>query len=552
MVEVFLKLMNMSITAGYLVVAVLLARLFLKKSPKWISCLLWGIVALRLVLPFTVESPLSLIPSAEVIPQNIATSYAPAIQSGIPLVNSTINPMMTQGMIQSGNVWQDVLSVAAIVWLVGLAAILLYGIVSYGILRWQIRACVKVQDGVYICDDVSSPFIFGFFRPKIYLPSGLDPETTGYVLLHEKIHLRRKDHWWKPLGYCLLAVYWFNPLLWVAYILLCRDIEQSCDEKVISQMSVQEKQGYSLALVSCSRQRRMITVCPVAFGQVSVSTRIKAIVSYKKPSFWIMLCSIVLCAAISVCFLTNPETCLHVYANEVVTPATCTQMGIASHTCRLCEYTYTEPLAMCSHTYDEGVILQAPTCTAEGSKEDTCTACGAKQVTVLEKLPHTNGELILTKAASCVDTGVAITACTICQAEYTLCLPVDPNGHSFEETVLRESTCTEAGEGTKTCTLCGHTESVTYELAAHTLYEIHRASTCWFSGSNTWYCNHCNYFYEETLGRRDHLFHNGWCTYCHMQEPEETKTDVTDYPLWGILHGNNPPTPSLPSIEIWP
>ena len=413
-------------------------------------------------------------------------------------------------------------------------------------------ASLKKENNVYICDDIESPFLLGFFRPKIYIPSDLSAEEELCVLEHERSHIKRLDHIWKPLGFAILSVYWFNPLLWVAYILLCRDIEQSCDEKVISQMSVQEKQGYSLALVSCSRQRRMITVCPVAFGQVSVSTRIKAIVSYKKPSFWIMLCSIVLCAAISVCFLTNPETCLHVYANEVVTPATCTQMGIVSHTCRLCEYTYTEPLAMCSHTYDEGVILQAPTCTAEGSKEDTCTACGAKQVTVLEKLPHTNGELTLTKAASCVDTGVATTACTICQAEYTLYLPVDPNGHSFEETVLRESTCTEAGEGTKTCTLCGHTESVTYELAAHTLYEIHRASTCWFSGSNTWYCNHCNYFYEETLGRRDHLFHNGWCTYCHMQEPEETKTDVTDYPLWGILHGNNPPTPSLPSIEIWP
>ena len=231
MSELFLRLLNMSITAGYLVFAVLLARLFLKKSPKWISCLLWGIVALRLLLPITIESPLSLIPSAEVIPQNITTSTAPALQSGIPMVNNTINPMMTQGVIQSGNIWDSVLSAASVVWVIGMAGILLYGIVSYLILQWQIRARIQIQDGVYICDEVSSPFIFGFFRPKIYLPSGLDAETTGYVLLHEKIHLRRKDHWWKPLGYFLLAIYWFNPLLWVAYILLCRDIEQSCDEK---------------------------------------------------------------------------------------------------------------------------------------------------------------------------------------------------------------------------------------------------------------------------------------------------------------------------------
>ncbi len=552
MAALFLKLMNMSITAGWLVLAVLIVRLFLKKSPKWISCLLWGIVALRLLLPFTVESPLSLIPSAEVIPQNIATSSAPAIQTGINVINSTVNPMMTQQVIESGNAWDTILSVASVVWIVGMAAILLYGLISYILLRWQVRASLLLRDNVYICDEVASPFILGFIRPKIFLPSGLDPKTAEYVLLHENIHLRRRDHWWKPLGYCLLAVYWFNPLLWAAYILLCRDIEQSCDEKVISEMSNMDKQGYSQALVSCSSHRRMIMVCPVAFGEVGVKTRIQAIVSYKKPSFWILLTSSVLCVVICVCFLTNPETCLHAYADELIQPATCTQMGVASHTCRLCQYTYTEPVAMCEHTYNEGVILQESTCTAKGSKEVTCTACGIKQTVVLEKAPHTDGVLTTVKAPTCVDTGVASTACTQCQAEYTLYLPVDPEGHSFEETVLRESTCTEPGEGIIACTRCSYEESVTYDLAAHTLYEIHRASTCWFSGSNTWYCNHCNYFYEETLGTRDHLFHNGWCKYCHMREPEETKTDVTDYPLWDILHGNKPTMPSLPSIEIWP
>lgn len=520
MAEVFLKLMNMSITAGYLVVAVLLARLFLRKSPKWISCLLWGIVALRLVLPFTVESPLSLIPSAEVIPQNIATSYAPAIQSGIPLVNSTINPMMTQGMIQSGNVWQDVLSVAAIVWLVGMAAIFLYGIVSYGILRWQIRACVKVQDGVYICDDVSSPFIFGFFRPKIYLPSGLDPETTGYVLLHEKIHLRRKDHWWKPLGYCLLAVYWFNPLLWVAYILLCRDIEQSCDEKVISQMSVQEKQGYSLALVSCSRQRRMITVCPVAFGQVSVSTRIKAIVSYKKPSFWILLCSIVLCAAISVCFLTNPETCLHVYANEVVTPATCTQMGIASHTCRLCEYTYTEPLAKCAHTDSQLTIIKEPTCSTVGT---------------------------------------AFTVCTCCGEEYTVELPVIADAHHLEERVVREATCTEAGEGVIACTLCSYAKPVTYELVEHIFEDyIFYDNTCKNHSYREWYCSVCGYMKLESLSTYgSHEFIFGRCRWCGMMQAGyrygSYNTSSSDFNSSGLIGDTNKsPEVLLPVIEIFP
>ncbi|MBR0446309.1 MAG: hypothetical protein IIX23_03325 [Oscillospiraceae bacterium] len=540
MSELFLRLLNMSITAGYLVFAVLLARLFLKKSPKWISCLLWGIVALRLLLPITIESPLSLIPSAEVIPQNITTSTAPALQSGIPMVNNAINPMMTQGVIQSGNIWENVLSVASVIWVIGMAGILLYGMVSYLILQWQIRARIEIQDGVYICDEVSSPFIFGFFRPKIYLPSGLDPETTGYVLLHEKIHLRRKDHWWKPLGYFLLAIYWFNPLLWVAYILLCRDIEQSCDEKVISQMNAREKQGYSLALVSCSQQRRMITVCPVAFGQVSVKTRIKAIVSYKKPSFWILLSSMVLCVVISVCFLTNPETCLHAYADEIVTPATCTQMGVASHTCKRCDYSYTEPIAKCEHTYDEGMVLQAPTCTAEGSKEVTCTACGMKKTVVVEIAPHTAGDMTVLKEPTCVTPGKASTVCTVCGEKYKLELPVNADSHSFEETVVRESTCTEPGEGIKTCKLCDHTESVTYDLAEHTpTGHISFHNDCIYS-YDAWYCAVCGYNHVEYLGYGEHAWSNYGifsdryvCRYCGVskedsenQEKLQTMKDI--------------------------
>ena len=522
MSELFLRLLNMSITAGYLVFAVLLARLFLKKSPKWISCLLWGIVALRLLLPITIESPLSLIPSAEVIPQNITTSAAPALQSGISIVNHTINLIMTQGVIQSGNIWESVLSVASVIWVIGMAGILLYGMVSYLILQWQIRARIEIQDGVYICDEVSSPFIFGFFRPKIYLPSGLDPETTGYVLLHEKIHLRRKDHWWKPLGYFLLAIYWFNPLLWVAYILLCRDIEQSCDEKVISQMNVREKQGYSLALVSCSQQRRMITVCPVAFGQVSVKTRIKAIVSYKKPSFWILLSSMVLCVVISVCFLTNPETCLHAYADEIVTPATCTQMGVASHTCKRCDYSYTEPIAKCEHTYDEGMVLQAPTCTAEGSKEVTCTTCGIKKTVVVEIAPHTAGELTITKAPTCVAPGKASTVCTVCGEKYKLELPVNADSHSFEETVVRESTCTVEGEGIKTCTLCSHTESYICPLGEHKLVNpVSEPGTCIRRGYEVWYCSVCSYCYEEYSDYGDHSpLGYSQCSLCGANNPD--------------------------------
>lgn len=515
----------MSISAGWLVLAVLFARLFLKKSPKWITCLLWGIVALRLLLPVFVESPLSLIPSAEVIPQNIATTSAPAVHTGIELVNSTVNPLMTQQVIASGNVWQKILPAASVVWLVGMAAILLYGVFSYAALRRQVGACIKLRENIYICDEIASPFVLGFLRPKIYLPSGLQEETMEYVLIHEKVHLRRRDHWWKPLGYCLLAIYWFNPLLWVAYILLCRDIEQSCDEKVISQMSSQDKKGYSMALVSCSSHRRMIMVCPVAFGEVGVKTRIKAIVSYKKPTFWIMLASSLVCVVFAVCFLTNPETCLHAYADEIVVPATCTQMGVASHTCKLCDYTYTEPMAMCQHSYDEGVVLQQPTCTAEGCREVTCATCGEKHIQILEKTPHTESIRTILEEPTCVATGAAAASCTQCGTEYTAVLSVVSDAHSFEETVIKESTCTEAGEGIKTCTLCAHTESVTYDLAEHTpTGHVYDYDSCIYS-YEAWYCAVCGENHIEYLSDTGHVWDGRICRYCGAEISDNYEED---------------------------
>lgn len=515
MAAIFLKLLNMSITAGYLVLAVLLARLLLRKSPKWISCLLWGIVALRLLVPISVESPLSLIPSAQVIPDNIATTIAPAIHSGITVVNSTVNPIMTQRVIESGNLWQQILSAAAIVWLVGMAAIMLYGVVSYLLLRWQIRARMKLQEGVYICDEVVSPFIFGIFRPKIYLPSGLDPQTCDYVLRHEKIHLQRKDHWWKPLGYCLLAVYWFNPLLWAAYILLCRDIEQSCDEMVISQMNAQEKQGYSLALVSCSHQRRMITVCPVAFGQISVKTRIKAIVSYKKPSFWIMLASAALCFAICVCFLTNPETCIHAYADEIVRPATCTQMGVASHTCRLCQYTYSEPVPMCQHT---------------------------------------GGELTITKAPTCVAKGEASTACIHCGAQYTVELPIQADAHHLEERVVKEATCTEAGEGVIACTRCSHAEQLSYEPLPHNMVRTsYCAPTCRQRECFETTCTECGYIEKDFHEFASHKYVSGICQWCGAMQPGYNHGGFVTYFPFGVGSGmvGNSTTNPWPGPIIW-
>lgn len=467
MTEIFLKLLNMSISASWLVLAVIVLRFFLKKTPKWITCLLWCIVALRLVMPFTIESGLSLIPSAEVIPQDIITSQIPAIHSGIPVVNSAVNPMVTQQVMAQENILEKVLSVGTLVWVIGAVGMLLYGVASWLLLRHRVKASIPLQDRVYMSDNVDSPFVFGFFSPKIYIPSGMPVEQTEYVLAHERAHIRRGDHCWKPLSYWLLCVYWFNPLLWLAYILLCRDIERACDEKVIAKMDNTDKKGYSQALIACSVHRRMIMACPVAFGEIGVKERIKGVLSYKKPTVWILAAAMVVCAVTAVCFLTNPETCPHLYKSEITVAATCTQKGLENRTCQLCKHSYTAPVEVCAHSYDDGLVVIAPTCIARGELERTCTGCGAKTTEPIEMTAHIDGEHIISKEPNCTEKGEVTTVCTYCQAVYVVEILPENDVHDFVETVITESTCTQNGEGIKTCTRCEYSETVSYELKEH-------------------------------------------------------------------------------------
>ncbi len=310
MENIFISLLNTSITAGYLVIAVMLLRPILKKAPKYIRCILWGLVGLRLVLPFSFESVLSLIPSAETVPPEIVTSPAPSIRSGLTFVNSAVNPILSQSMAPapeaSVNPMQVVMGIAWNVWLLGVIAMILYSIISFILLKRKLREAVQDSGNIWVCDRVSSPFLLGLFRPRIYLPSDLQDSDQQYVLAHENAHIRRKDHWWKPLGFLLLTVYWFNPLMWVAYIFLCRDIEFACDEKVIKELGTDCKKSYSEALIHCSVPRKMISACPVAFGEDGVKGRIKSVLNYKKPAFWIILIALILCIVVAVCFLTNP------------------------------------------------------------------------------------------------------------------------------------------------------------------------------------------------------------------------------------------------------
>ena len=311
MEAVFLKLLNMSITATYLVIAVIIARLLLKKAPKFISVMLWGLVAVRLVCPFSIESILSLVPSTETVPQDIVYSKTPQIYSGISSVNTVINniimPQFYPNAADSANPLQIVSFIASVVWLIGVAGMLLYTAVSYFRIYLRVREAVKIEGNIYECDRIESPFILGIIRPHIYLPSNMSELDREYVMAHERAHLKRHDHLWKPLGFLLLTVYWFNPVLWVAYILLCRDIELACDEKVIKAMGEADKRSYSNALINCSTPRKMITACPVAFGETGVKGRIKSVLNYKKPAFWAIVIAVILSVAVAVFFMTNPS-----------------------------------------------------------------------------------------------------------------------------------------------------------------------------------------------------------------------------------------------------
>ncbi len=309
--EVLIKLVNMSVTASWLVLAVVVLRLILKKAPRRLSCLLWGLVGLRLVLPFSVESVLSLIPSTQTITPTTAVGRPFEITLGVPAIDQTVGEYLGshyyEGVTVPTNTFWNATAVATVIWLCGVVLMLSYSVLSYWRLRHTVNVSLRERENIYLCDAIDSPFILGVVCPRIYLPSGLSPEQTHYVIAHEQAHLKRLDHWWKLLGFVLLSVYWFNPVLWLAYVLFCRDIEAACDEKVIATMDAEAKKGYSEALVACSVHRRKVIVCSLAFREVGVKSRIRSILHYKKPTVWILTASVALCAVAAVCLLTDPK-----------------------------------------------------------------------------------------------------------------------------------------------------------------------------------------------------------------------------------------------------
>lgn len=311
MTDLFLKLLNMSINAGWLVLAVLVLRLILNKAPKFIRCIMWGLVGIRLICPISIESVLSLIPSSEAVPPEIVYASAPTIHTGVEFLNSAVNPVISDSLApnaaDSVNPMQTVVFIATVTWLIGIAVMLIYTVVSYLRIRLKVRESVPQGDNIYICDRIATPFILGIIRPKIYLPSFMNEDDSEYVIAHENAHIVRLDYLWKPLGFLLLTVYWFNPLIWVAFVLLCRDIELATDEKVINSLGAEIKKPYSEALINCSAEKRFISACPLAFGETGVKSRIKSVLSYKKPAFWVIILAVIILIVTAVCFLTNPK-----------------------------------------------------------------------------------------------------------------------------------------------------------------------------------------------------------------------------------------------------
>lgn len=309
--DLFIKVLNMSIAANWLVPAVLLLRFFFKRtSYKRILPVFWAFVGLRLILPFSIETVFSLIPSSQTISPDIMMDPSPAIDSGIPSFNNLVNPVITQIFtpepIASANPLQIITPFLALLWTLGMTVMLVYMSVSYLRLNGKVRTAVLLRDNICQSENISSSFVLGMIHPRIYLPFNIAENAMPSVIAHEQTHIRRHDHWHKPIGFLLLTLHWFNPMIWIAYILFCRDLELACDEQVIKDMNTEQRTDYMQALLSCSLSHRSFSICPPAFGEISVKVRVKYIINYKRSSHRTIIAAVIVCLVLVICFLTNP------------------------------------------------------------------------------------------------------------------------------------------------------------------------------------------------------------------------------------------------------
>lgn len=313
MEELFINLLDMSITAGWIILAIVLLRFCLNKAPRWITCALWAVPALRLVFPFSIPSSISafqILPGAQTITSDILYAQTPTITSQIPpldeAVNSSLAASMAPKLGDSANPMQVVMFIASILWLCGVCVLLLYSLIAYIRLKRRLASATLLKENIYQTEAATTPFLMGIIHPHIYLPYQMTPEQMENVLAHEWGHLARRDHIWKPMAFVIACIHWFNPLVWLAYWLFCRDMEIACDERVVKDYDVHERKEYSQTLLALAAKKRRIGACPLAFGEVSIKERIQKTLSYKKPALWIILVALVLCVILAVCLLTDP------------------------------------------------------------------------------------------------------------------------------------------------------------------------------------------------------------------------------------------------------
>lgn len=310
MEQLFLQVLNMSLTASYVIVFVMIVRLCLKKSPKIFSYGLWSVVFFRLVCPFSFESLYSLLPQrAEVIPSDIMYAQTPQINSGIASVDQVINSILPPATpTASVNPIQIWITIGAIVWVIGILVLFLYSLVTVRRLHRHLQSVEELSNGIYEVQGLQTPFVFGLIKPSIYLPTGLSIHERSYILTHEKTHIRRFDHIIKPIAFIVLCIHWFNPLVWISFLLMSEDMELSCDERVIKELGSNIKKDYATSLLALSTGRRIIGGCPLAFGENDTRSRIKNILNYKKLTFWGALILVIAVGIIGIGLISNPKS----------------------------------------------------------------------------------------------------------------------------------------------------------------------------------------------------------------------------------------------------
>lgn len=313
MIDLFIAILNMSLKASYVIFIVMLIRLLLKKAPKFISYAIWSVVAFRLIIPFSFESIFSIIPekmNTNLIPRDIVYQNTPEIKSGIEAADNIVSvnrSLPTPSVIASVNPMQMFMLIGSYIWMLGIVALIIYSLVSVIRLKRRLKEAQLLEDNIFEANSLKTPFVLGVIKPKIYLPTGLNHDERAYIVLHEQTHIRRTDHVIKIIAFTILSIHWFNPLVWIAFVLMSKDMELSCDEHVLKEMKGDVKKPYANSLLSLAMGGHMINGSPLAFGEGNVKVRIKNVLNYKKPSFWMIALSIIIIAVIGVGLVTNPK-----------------------------------------------------------------------------------------------------------------------------------------------------------------------------------------------------------------------------------------------------